>query len=122
MRGTETSRWLLLGLVLCNIALQLICAALVKYSSGIPLANVLGLGAVVLVILALNVVRFVAWGHIHRRYPLSVAYPATALFFPCLVALAAAMGEQVTAVQWTGAGFVTAGVLLLVASGKDDAP
>lgn len=118
-RRTRPSPLLLLFLVLCNVALQVLSAALVKYSSGIPLANLLALGLVVFLILVLNFSRFIVWGEMHKRYPLSIAYPATALFFPCLVALAYSMGERVTAMQWTGAGLVTAGVLWLVASGGD---
>jgi multidrug transporter EmrE-like cation transporter len=110
---------LLLGLVLCNIALQLVSAVLVKYSTGIPLTDWIALGLVLALILALNFSRFVVWGQMHKRYPLSVAYPATALFFPCLVVLAWAMGEQVRMPQVAGATLVTAGVLALVVYGGD---
>lgn len=110
---------LLFGLVLCNIALQLVSAVLVKYSTRIPLTEWVALGFVLASILALNFSRFVVWGQMHKRYPLSVAYPATALFFPCLVLLAWTMGEEVRLPQLAGAALVTGGVLALVAWGGD---
>ena len=114
---------LLLALVALNIALQLVNAALMKFASGLPAAE-LGLLAAVLVLVAvLSFGRFVVWGAMHKRFPVSVAYPATALFFPCLVAVAAAFGEPVYATQILGAGIVTGGVLLLLLpsrSGQDE--
>lgn len=110
---------LLLGLVLCNIALQLTSAVLVKYSTRIPLSEWFLLGVVLALILGLNFSRFVVWGQMHKRYPLSVAYPATALFFPCLVLLAWALGEEVRLPQVAGAILVTAGVLALIAGGEE---
>lgn len=114
---------LLLALVALNIALQLVNASLMKFASRLTAAQ-LGLLAVMLVLVtALSVGRFAVWGAMHKRFPVSVAYPATALFFPCLVAVAAAFGEPVSAVQILGAGIVTLGVLLLLLpsrSGQDE--
>jgi drug/metabolite transporter (DMT)-like permease len=106
-----------------NIALQLTNATLIKFASNLsPLQ--LGLIAGVLVSVAiLSFGRFVVWGAMHKRFPVSLAYPASALFFPCLVAVAAAFGEPVSAAQILGAGLVTAGVLLLLLpsrSGQDE--
>ena len=114
---------LLLALVALNIALQLANAALIKFASGLSAAQ-LGLVAAVLVVVAgLSFARFVVWGAMHKRFPVSIAYPATALFFPCLVAIAAAFGETVSAAQILGAGIVTLGVLMLLlpsGSGQDE--
>lgn len=113
----------LLALVALNIGLQLINASLMKFASRLTAAQ-LGLLAIMLVLVtALSVGRFAVWGAMHKRFPVSVAYPATALFFPCLVAVAAAFGEPVSTVQILGAGIVTLGVLLLLLpsrSGQDE--
>lgn len=112
---------ILLGLVALNITLQLINAALIKYASS-HLEQQLGLLVIVLaVVLALGAGRFLIWGAMHKRYPVSIAYPATALFFPCLVVLASALGEPVSANQFVGAGLVALGVLLLLRP-KSSAP
>lgn len=116
---------LLLSLVALNIALQLTNATLIKFASSLSQPQ-LGLIAAVLALVAvLSFGRFVVWGAMHKRFPVSIAYPATALFFPCLVAVAAAFGEPVSATQVLGAGLVTTGVLLLLlpsSSGQVESP
>lgn len=114
---------LLLALVALNIALQIVNAALIKFASGFPATRLAWIAAVLAVVAASSVGRFVVWGAMHKRFPVSVAYPATALFFPCLVAVAAAFGEPVSVMQVSGAGIVTLGVLLLLLpsrSGQDE--
>ncbi|HWG10794.1 MAG TPA: hypothetical protein VN693_04770 [Rhodanobacteraceae bacterium] len=114
---------LLLWLVILNILLQLVSASLIKLSSStqtMPLGFILFLLGLVCV---LNLGRFMVWGAMHKRFPVSVAYPATALFFPCLVAIAAAYGEHVSFAQVSGACLVTLGVILLLRpsrSGQDE--
>ncbi|HET9819681.1 MAG TPA: hypothetical protein VFP92_11010 [Rhodanobacteraceae bacterium] len=114
---------MLLLLVTLNIALQLVNAALIKFASGLSSVQLGLIAAVLLLVAVLSFGRFVVWGAMHKRFPVSIAYPATALFFPCLVAVAAAFGEPVSAAQILGAGLVTAGVLLLLLpsrSGQDE--
>ena len=114
---------LLLALVALNIALQLINASLLKFASERGAAHA---GLVVLVLALVTLLsfgRFVVWGAMHKRFPVSIAYPATALFFPCLVAIAAAYGEHVSFAQGAGASLVTLGVVLLLRpsrSGQDE--
>lgn len=112
--GKSSPAWLLLGLVMVSIVLQLTNASLIKYASARLHAQPLWLGLLLLLVLTLSVGRFVVWGAMHKRFPVSLAYPATALFFPCLVTLAWAYGETVTTMQIIGAGLVTAGVLVLL--------
>jgi drug/metabolite transporter (DMT)-like permease len=108
---------LLMILVGVNITLQLISASLIKYAAG--LAHIGMLLAALAVIVALSLGRFAAWHAMHRRFPVSVAYPATALFFPCLVTLAWYLGEPVSTRQAIGAILVTVGVLLLIRSDNE---
>ncbi len=113
---------LLLALVALNIALQLTNAFLIKYASQRAVAQAGLIGLVLALVTVLSFGRFVVWGEMHKRFPVSVAYPATALFFPCLVAIAAACGEHVSLAQATGACLVTLGVGLLLRpsrSGQD---
>lgn len=105
---------LLLALVSINIALQLINASLLKYAA-VMLHDHRGLVVMLLfVVIGLSFGRFAVWGAMHKRYPVSVAYPATAMFFPCLVALAYVYGEPVSVQQVCGAVAVSMGVLLLL--------
>lgn len=113
-RNLQTA--LLLGLVGLNIALQLVNASLIKYASRLSAAQLIMVGVVLAVVALLSIGRFVVWGALHKRFPMSLTYPATALFFPCLVGVAAAFGEHVSTPQWIGACLVTGGVVLLLRS------
>jgi drug/metabolite transporter (DMT)-like permease len=113
--------WLLLGLVGLNIGLQLINASLIKYASQLSTARLILVGLVLVLVAALSIGRFVVWGALHKRFPVSLTYPATALFFPCLVGVAAAFGEHVSTPQWIGASLVAAGVMLLLRGSRSSA-
>jgi drug/metabolite transporter (DMT)-like permease len=110
---------LLLALVGVNIALQLTSASLIKYAAGLGHARMWALLVVMSIVMALSLGRFAAWHAMHQRFPVSVAYPATALFFPCLVSLAWFLGEPVSLRQALGAVLVTIGVLMLIRSDSE---
>lgn len=113
-KRAQSRPWLLLGLVALNIALQLINASLIKYASDLLKPQLVMIGLVLALVLVLGVARLVVWGAMHKRFPVSIAYPATALFFPCLVVLARMYGEPVSIAQAAGACLVTLGVVLLL--------
>lgn len=110
----RTRTGLLLILVAVNIGLQLINASLIKYATGLLHAKPLLVAGLLAIVLALSFGRFVVWGAMHKRFPVSVAYPATALFFPCVVALAYLYGEHVSIAQASGAALVSLGVIALL--------
>lgn len=105
---------LLLILVAVNIGLMLINASLIKYATELLHANVLLVVGLLAIVLVISFGRFVVWGAMHKRFPVSVAYPATALFFPCVVALAYLYGEHVSVAQASGAALVSLGVIVLL--------
>lgn len=111
---------LLLGLVGLNIVLQLVNASLIKYASRLSVTQLVLVGAVLALVAILSISRFVVWGALHKRFPMSLTYPATALFFPCLVGIAAAYGEHVATPQWIGACLVASGVMLLLRGSRPD--
>jgi len=116
----DSSRSLLVALTALNIGLQLASALLLKLAPEATRANLLRLALVLGVVFALNGARFATWGALHRRFPISVAYPVSAVFFPAVVALAWFMGEPVGAVQLGGATLVMAGVArILFKAGPD---
>jgi multidrug transporter EmrE-like cation transporter len=100
-------------LTLLNVTLQVTCAVLIKAATLPKHIGALSL-LIVVVVLALNFGRFVLWQAIHRRYDLSVAYPASALFFPCVVVASYFFGERVDAAKIWGAALVTLGVAILM--------
>jgi drug/metabolite transporter (DMT)-like permease len=118
-KPTLPANTLLLVLVGINIVLQLTSASLIKYAAGLGHAQVWALLGILSVVMALSLGRFAAWHAMHRRFPVSVAYPATALFFPCLVTLAWFLGEPVSLRQALGAVLVTLGVLMLIRTDAD---
>ncbi len=106
---------MLVGLTMVNVLMQLGSAFLLKIAPAPGRGTVILVAAILCGVLALNVARFVVWGAIHKRYPLSKAYPLSAIFFPCVVMLAWLTGEDVGFPQIVGAGLVMAGVVWMLA-------
>jgi drug/metabolite transporter (DMT)-like permease len=105
---------LLVGFTLANVAMQLASALLLKLAPELDSGRFAWIGLLLAGVLALNIIRFIIWGAVHARFPLSVAYPASALFFPGVVAMAWWFGEQVGPAQIAGAMLVMAGVVILL--------
>lgn len=114
---------LLVGLVFLSVGLQLVNAALVKLAAATPSPGALVVAGLLLVVLVLSFARFFIWNGIYRRYPISLAYPLSAIFFPAVVAVAWAMGEDVGLLQVLGAAIVMLGVIRFIspeAANADD--
>jgi drug/metabolite transporter (DMT)-like permease len=107
---------ILLGLVALSVGLQLVNALLVKLAAATPSPPLLVFAGLLFAVLALGFVRFFIWSGIYKRYPISLAYPLSAIFFPAVVLMAWAMGEAIGAMQVAGATLVMAGVVLVVTS------
>lgn len=100
----------LVGLTALNICLQLSSALLLKLAPAATRANLVKLALVLGAVFLLNGARFATWGAMHRRFPISLAYPFSAIFFPAIVLVAWLMDEPVGALQLGGAVLVMAGV------------
>jgi len=120
--GKHRATALLVAFVAGNVSLQLLAAKLVKDASALPPSRPFALAALLGIVLALAAARFLVWGEMHKRYPLSLAYPANALFFPLVMALAWFYGETVTKANIAGAALVTFGVVLCLLGNPDEAP
>lgn len=105
---------LLAGLVFLSVGLQLVNAALVKLASATPSPAPLVTATLLAVVLVLSFARFFIWNGIYKRYPISLAYPLSAIFFPAVVAVAWAMGEPVGLLQILGAAIVMLGVIRFI--------
>lgn len=102
----------LIGLTTINIVIQLVIAAVVKYST--IHTHLWVLVAVYVVVLALNVGRFVVWGIIHKHFPIGIAYASSALLFPAIVLMSYLYGEPVAWHHVLGVVLVMGGVVALV--------
>lgn len=120
--GRRRATALLVAFVVGNVFLQLLAAKLIKDASALPPSRMLAMAFLLGIVLVLAAARFVVWGEMHKRYPLSLAYPASALFFPLVVALAWFYGEAVTRMNLAGAALVTAGVVLCLLGNPGEAP
>lgn len=115
---------LLVSLVFTSVGLQLINAMLVKFASATPAPPLLVVGGLLMVVLVLSFVRFFIWNGIYKRYPISLAYPLSAIFFPAVVVIAWAMGESIGILQISGAMLVMVGVIRVITpeSSRNDDP
>lgn len=113
LAGRESIR-LLATLVFASVGLQLINAVLVKLASASPPPAPLLIGGLLGGVLVLSFARFLIWNGIYRRYPISLAYPLSASFFPAVVLVAWAMGETIGLQQLVGAMIVMLGVVRVI--------
>lgn len=114
---------MLLGLVVASVGLQLVNATLVKLASATPAPPMPVFGGLLALVLVLGFARFYIWNGIYKRFPISLAYPLSAIFFPAVVAVAWVMGETIGILQIIGATLVMAGVIRFVtpeADGDED--
>ena len=110
----EKSRFAALPVMSGAVTLQVLGAVLLKVLAdqvhvAITIWIVAGVGGVIL----LNVLRLVVWGYAHRRFPLSMTFPISSLFFPCMLLVALAFGDPIGARQVAGAVLITLGVIWL---------
>lgn len=108
-----TSRLLPLGLVLVTVALQLVAAWILDVTAKSESRLDLMAAGAVLAAVFLHGIRFIVWGFAHRRFPLSLTYPLTALFFPFVLALSYWRGEGISWFQIGGTALITLGVVLM---------
>ena len=100
-------------LVFTSVILGIISAYILKEAS---LHNDIGASVLVLTILAVvlvNGLRFVVWWYVHKRFPLSSSYPLSSLFFPLILIMGYAYGEEITSTKIIGAGIIVIGVALM---------
>ncbi|MGQ4660280.1 hypothetical protein [Lysobacter sp. F6437] len=105
---------MLVTLVLLNVALQLAAALILKITPDPSMANAIPIVLLMGSVLVLSAGRFWLWGSLHRHFPLSVAYPASALLFPGILALAWFFDEPIATAQLVGVALVLLGVALLL--------
>lgn len=120
--GKHRATALLVAFVAGNVSLQLFAAKLIKDATALPPSRSFALAFMLGAVLVLAAARFVVWGEMHKRYPLSLAYPASALFFPLVLVLAWFYGETVTRANIAGAALVTLGVVLCLLGNPDETP
>lgn len=104
--------------VVGTVLLGLASASLLKEASSIPdiplWLAALFLGSV----LAVNLGRFVLWGYVHKRFPVSMSYPLSGIFFPLVLLLGhLAYGEPLTLGKLVGSVVIMLGVGMLLAKG-----
>lgn len=121
LNSANGTRLLPMVVVLTTVVVQLLAAAALGFAAarGQGMFSPLALAAIV-VALALNGLRFVAWGYLHHRFPLSHVYPLTALFFPCVLLLATLRGDSITPLQIAGTLLITAGSVLMATASRDE--
>jgi drug/metabolite transporter (DMT)-like permease len=102
-------------LVAASISLQLGSAALVKHAMSPDSLNRSFVVLAILIVLSANFGRLIIWNAIHKRYPISFAYPMSALFFPGVLLVAWLLGEPIGWMQVAGALTVMLGVILILA-------
>lgn len=103
-----------IAVMLLAVSLQLLGAVLLKTLADNRLSwSVSLLTAGVAAVVVLNLVRLGVWGYANSRFPLSTTFPLSSLFFPGLLVVAIAFGDEIGASQVAGAAMITAGTMWL---------
>ena len=99
-------------LVLSTVLIQLLVAVILKELTGHD-STWLWTAMVIGFAVGLNGLRFLIWAYTHRRYPLSLSYPLTALFFPCILGVSAIYGESISPQQVVAVAVIMTGIVLM---------
>ena len=100
--------------MLVAVGLQLLGAVLLKTIADNRLTWSLGLVALAVGgVLVLNLIRLGVWGYANSRFPLSTTFPLSSLFFPGLLLVAIAFGDEIGPTQVLGAMLITLGTAWL---------
>ncbi len=103
-------------LVLLSVLMTIASALLLDFAADryktVSLVVFFLLGTAVFV----NVVKFVFWGWLLKRYDLSTSYPLTSIFFPLIFLTAWLREDNFRAEwpQWLGMALIVAGILFFI--------
>lgn len=102
----------LAGLVGCIVGLNVASGIVLKtLADGAYSRVIIGLGLTV--VLTFNALRLLVWMFANRRFPLSTTYPLTSIFFPIMLLVSFAYGEQVNLPKVIGTVLIACGVFWL---------
>jgi drug/metabolite transporter (DMT)-like permease len=104
-------------LVLGSVFLGLISAWCLKEVAQQQVVSLPILILILGIVITLNLGRFMIWGYIHKRYPLSFSYPINSLFFPAILIMGYYYGESINIPQILGCILITSGVVVLAYMG-----
>lgn len=100
-------------MVTAAVLLQVGCAVILKTLADRTDVTLALLGAGIGAVALLNGLRFVMWGVVHRRYPLSISYPLSGVFFPLMLGVAYLYGDPIHITQVAGTLLISSGVVWL---------
>lgn len=102
-----------LTLVLLTVVLGLVSALVLKEATLLKDLGWKQLFVVVCIAAGVNGLRFILWGIVHKNYPLSLSYPLSSLFFPCILFMGYFYGEDITSMKLLAVVMIGCGVGLL---------
>lgn len=103
---------MLVGLVGIAVGLNVLSAVVLKLTADQGSAAKEIVVLVLAFVIAVNLCRIVVWGVVHKRFPLSLSYPLSASFFPCVLVVSWCFDETIGLLQIAGAALITAGVVM----------
>jgi multidrug transporter EmrE-like cation transporter len=108
-----------LVVVTATVLLGLVSAVLLKEASSQQNMSQLIMALIFFAVLFVNSLRFVLWGHVHKRHPISLSYPLGSLFFPMILLVGYFYyGEPVTVQKLVASVIIMLGVGILTIEEK----
>lgn len=85
--------------VLLSVLMTFATSVILKLSAAeFSLTSIMGL-LIILIVFVINLLKFMTWGWLNKRYDLSKTYPLTALFFPLIFIYAVVAGDTLMTTQ-----------------------
>lgn len=101
--------------VTAAVFLGLISAVILKEASASTELSLSFIILVIVVVVIVNGARFVIWGYIHRKHPISLSYPLGSIFFPLILVIGHFYyGDPISIPKIIGSIVIMIGVALLV--------
>lgn len=105
-----------LPMVAITVMLGIVSAVLLKEASSQAHLSWLAICLFFVAVMVVNGLRFVLWGWVHKRHPISLSYPLGSIFFPMILFVGHYFyGEPVTAQKLLASVIIMIGVGILTA-------
>jgi drug/metabolite transporter (DMT)-like permease len=100
------------SLVLSTVLINLVTSLLLDHASVSERLNLFVIG-IIGSVLAINGLKFLIWGYLHKHYDASKSYPLISLFFPLILLTSILKGEgSLTLAKGGGVLLILLGVLI----------
>jgi len=107
--------------VTVTVVLGLVSAILLKEAAARPALSWMMMALFFMGVMSVNAFRFLIWGYVHKRHPISLSYPLGSVFFPLILILSHFYyGEPISTNKFIASLIIMLGVGIIGLEEKDE--